>query len=135
MPDFVVRKLKNTYFIDLHVIGEVKGQDAENDTFVNLVYLMRIGLLSKDAINNNLHKGIIGIQAVGKCFFFSFLLITLLFSIYSISYVGLYTTVYVTSLVGGRDVSQMRAYTSLCEDLLYLTRLSKTCLEQVESPS
>jgi hypothetical protein len=63
--------LANTRFFGSSCIGEIKGEDQKNDNHKSVVDLVRIGLMSRDSINKNCNKGILGVHVVGKKLLYS----------------------------------------------------------------
>jgi hypothetical protein len=125
----------------------VKGEDKKNDLYDNLIDLIRIGQLSKSSIDSNFYNGVVGVHVVGKMICILIILFTQLTEYVNI---GLQVTVYFTTLVAPglyimaeicslampRDISCMRGYLSVCEDLLPLHNLYKTAccvVDDIES--
>ncbi|RCH77773.1 hypothetical protein CU098_003549, partial [Rhizopus stolonifer] len=63
-PDFVRRNLINTVYKDPSCIGEVKGEDKMDDKFMAAIDLIRLAMMSKEAIDKYNNKGIMNVQIV-----------------------------------------------------------------------
>jgi hypothetical protein len=53
-PEFSNMLLIDTEFVDPYCMGEAKGEDQNKSTYTLLIDIMRIGLLSKGFIDENL---------------------------------------------------------------------------------
>lgn len=58
--------LDNAKYTTPFCIGEVEGEDHADDTHMAVVDLIRIRLMSKDSIDANCYKGVVGVHVFGK---------------------------------------------------------------------
>lgn len=47
-------------------VGEVKGEDRKDDTYLSAFDLLKIASFSKEAIDNKQYQGVLGVPVVGK---------------------------------------------------------------------
>lgn len=66
LPDFVGTTVSNAKYQGPFFIGEVEGEDHADDTHMAVVDLICIRLMSKDSIDANCYKVVVGVHVVGK---------------------------------------------------------------------
>ncbi|KAI7905406.1 uncharacterized protein BX663DRAFT_549411 [Cokeromyces recurvatus] len=128
--DNVLLEIRNLAIVNVSwcepvVVGEVKGEDRSNDVFDTLLDLIRIGHLSKQAIDNNLYDAVLGMHVIG--------LQATIYVTCLLDY-GLYTMLEIYSMTMPRDMSNIRGYISSCEDLLPLCDLYKNYCRKSNEP-
>ncbi|EPB93090.1 hypothetical protein HMPREF1544_00164 [Mucor circinelloides 1006PhL] len=128
-PDFIVQQQENISWGPPVVIGEIKGDDAKDDLHASLLDLIRIGHISKKIIDIHHCDGVIGVHVVGNLVFplnsYLKLIVNTTVSIYIISLVspGFYIMLEVCSFVIPRDLTQLRSFLAVAEDLLPIKKL------------
>lgn len=117
-PDFGVMTIQNASWNGAFAVGEVKGEDKKNDTYLCLTDLLRVGMMAIDSININYFSGVIGVHVVG---------LQVTFYIITLFSKSLYIMLEICSVRMPRDITQLREYVSAMEDLLLVSSFYKNC--------
>ncbi|OAD07330.1 hypothetical protein MUCCIDRAFT_104250 [Mucor lusitanicus CBS 277.49] len=85
-------------------VGEVKGEDRKDDTYLSAFDLLKIASFSKEAIDNKQYQGVLGVPVVGLQI--NFYVTTLLAE-------GLHVMLELASVPIPSSVHDMKAFTAI----------------------